>query len=115
MTLKCNRCGRTKLEKILCGKSKDALHLMSADLSWCVRLLVAGQDLQHHASTGFLQHLLEHLWVVPHFLAIHFLDDVTYMEQTLLVDHAAMEDSGNHQLTALYSKCHSLHTQTVQI
>lgn len=72
--------------------------------------LVAGQDLQHHTATRLLQHLLEHFGVVAHLLAIHLLDDVPDMEQTLLVNHAAMEDPGNHQLAALHSKRYALHT-----
>lgn len=77
-------------------------------LSWRVRLLVTGEDLQHHAAAGLLQHLLQHLGVVPHLLPVHLLDDVAHVEQALLVDHAAVEDPGDHQLAVLDAKSHSL-------
>lgn len=71
-------------------------------------LLVAGQDLQHHAAARLLQHLLEHLGVVAHFLAVDLLDDVAHVQQALLVDHAAVKNPGNHQFTVLHSEGHSL-------
>lgn len=80
----------------------------SADLSWCVWLLVAGQDLQHHTAAGLLQHLLEHFGVVAHLLAVHLLDDVAHVEQALLVNHATVEDPGYHQLAILHSERYSL-------
>lgn len=85
---------------------------LSADLSGCVWLLVAGQYLQHHTAARLLQHLLEHFGVVANLLAVHLLDDVADVEQTLLVDHAPVEDPGNHQLAALYSEGDSLRTQS---
>lgn len=82
------------------------------DLSRCVRLLVAGQDLQYNAAACVLQHFLEDFGVVADLFAVHLLDDVANMKQTLLVNHATVEDPGNHQLAALYSKSHSLCTCT---
>lgn len=84
------------------------MYTRSADLSCCVRLLVAGQYLQHHAAARLLQHLLEHFGVVANLLAVHLFDDVAHVEQPLLIDHAAVEDPGDHQLAALHSECHSL-------
>lgn len=80
----------------------------SADLSCRVWLLIAGQYLQHHAAARLLQHLLEHFGVIANLLAVHLFDDVTHVEQPLLIDHAAMKDPGNHQLAALHSERHSL-------
>lgn len=88
---------------------------LAAHLSGRVRLLVAGQYLEHHAAARLLQHLLQHLGVVAHLLAVHLFDDVTHVEQSLLVDHAAVEDPGDHQLATFHSERHPLptHTETV--
>lgn len=79
-------------------------------LSGCVWLLVAGQYLQHHTAASLLQHLLQHFGVIAHLFAIHLLDNVAYMEQTLLINHATVEDPGNHQLAVFHSERHSLYT-----
>lgn len=98
-------------------KSKSAGHTedecVCVHLSGCVWLLVAGQDLQHHTATGVLQHLLQHFGVVAHLFAIDLFNDVSHVQQTLLVDHAAVKDPGDHQLATLHTKCYALNAQTV--
>lgn len=96
-------------------ESKCEAALLPTDLSGCVWLLVAGQYLQHHAAARLLQHLLQHFGVIADLFAVHLLDNVAYMEQTLLIDHAAVEDPGYHQLAIFYSERHSLHTHLFQI
>ncbi len=76
-----------------------------------MRLLVAGKDLKHHTAAGLLKHLLQHTRVVTHLSPVHFFDDVTHMEQTLLVDHPPVEDAGDHQLSVLNTERHPLTKQ----
>ncbi len=76
-----------------------------------MRLLVAGKDLKHHTAAGLLKHLLQHTRVVTHLSPVHLFDDVTHMEQTLLVDHPPVEDAGDHQLSVLNTERHTLTKQ----
>lgn len=85
-----------------------ALVLYCLYLSWRMALLIAGEDLEHHAAAGILQHLLQHPRVLTHLLPVHLLDDVTRVEETLLVNHPSVEDPGNHQLPRLHTECHAL-------
>lgn len=85
-----------------------ALVLYCLYLSWRMALLIAGEDLEHHAAAGILQHLLQHPRVLTHLLPVHLLDDVTRVEETLLVNHPSVEDPGNHQLPCLHTESHAL-------
>lgn len=77
-------------------------------LSGGLRLLVAGQDFEHDAAAGLLQHLLEHAWVVPYVLPVHFLYDVPYMKETLLIDHPSVQNPSDHQFSVLNPESHAL-------
>lgn len=96
------------------------MHASTLNMSRCVfrwylsggmRLLVAGKDLEHHTAAGLLQHLLQHTRVVTHLSPVHLFDDVTCMEQTLLVDHPPVENAGDHQLSVLNTERHTLTKQ----
>lgn len=76
-----------------------------------MRLLVAGKDFEHHTAAGLLQHLLQHTRVVTHISPVHLFDDVTHVEQTLLVDHPPVENAGDHQLSVLDTERHTLTKQ----
>lgn len=78
------------------------------DLSGRVRLLVTGQDLEHDAAAGLLQHLLQHLGVVANLFTVDLFDNVPHVQKALLVDHPAVEDPSDHQLAALHTKRYAL-------
>ncbi len=115
-------CGATSISKPLvawepqckqghwCPMHASALNMLLY-LSGGMRLLVAGKDLKHHTAAGLLQHLLQHTRVVTHLSPVHLFDDVTHMEQTLLVDHPPVEDAGDYQLSVLNTECHTLTKQ----
>lgn len=74
----------------------------------CRSIPVAGEDLQRDPSAAVFQHLLQLCGVVPNILAIHLFDDVTHVEQSLPVYHAAMENPGDDQVIFFYAKSHTL-------
>ncbi len=77
--------------------------------------LVTGEDFEDHAAAGLFQHVLKDLRVTPHLFSVHLFDDVTHMQQALLVYHAPVQDPSNHQLSTLHPKRHALAERTESI
>lgn len=94
--------------------SRRVTHCHITNLSGRLRLLVAGENFEHDAAAGFLQHLLEHSRVVSYVLAVHFLYDVPYVQEALLIDHAAVQDPSDHQLAVINSERHALKREKVE-
>lgn len=83
-----------------------------AHLARCVWFLITGEDFEDHAATGLLQHVLKNFGVTPHLFSVHLFDDVTHVHQALLVNHTAVQDPSDHQLSALHTKRHALQEES---
>lgn len=74
----------------------------------CRSVTVTGEYLQRDPAAAVFEHFLQLGGVVADVLPVHFLYDVTHMEQALPVNHAAMQDPSNDQVVFLHAKCHTL-------